>query len=140
MLKDIVEARATGGYTIYIRFEDGIDGEIDLSKLVEFKGVFGPLQDVREVARVKVDPELGTICWPNGADLDPDVLYSLVTGQALPSYAEAAKPERAIELYQCFTAICRSKGFPVATGVFQAHMEVRLVNDGPVTILYDSEK
>jgi D-aminoacyl-tRNA deacylase len=57
-----------------------------------------------------------------------------------PSYAEAAKPERALELYQCFTENCRSKGFPVATGVFQAHMEVRLVNDGPVTILYDSEK
>lgn len=57
-----------------------------------------------------------------------------------PSYAEAAKPERALKLYQCFTESCRSRGFPVATGVFQAHMEVRLVNDGPVTILCDSEK
>ena len=57
-----------------------------------------------------------------------------------PSYAEAAKPERALQLYQCFTESCRSRGFPVATGVFQAHMEVRLVNDGPVTILCDSEK
>jgi D-aminoacyl-tRNA deacylase len=57
-----------------------------------------------------------------------------------PSYAEAAKPGRALELYQCFTESCRSRGFPVATGVFQAHMEVRLVNDGPVTILCDSEK
>jgi D-aminoacyl-tRNA deacylase len=57
-----------------------------------------------------------------------------------PSYTEAAKPERALQLYQYFTESCRSRGFPVATGVFQAHMEVRLVNDGPVTILYDSEK
>jgi len=57
-----------------------------------------------------------------------------------PSYAEAAKPERALQLYQCFAESCRRKGFPVATGVFQAHMEVRLVNDGPVTILCDSEK
>jgi D-tyrosyl-tRNA(Tyr) deacylase len=57
-----------------------------------------------------------------------------------PSYAEAAKPEMALTLYECFTASCRSRGFPVVTGVFQAHMEVRLVNDGPVTILCDSEK
>jgi D-aminoacyl-tRNA deacylase len=57
-----------------------------------------------------------------------------------PSYAEAAKPERALQLYECFVESCRSRGFPVATGVFQAHMQVRLVNDGPVTILYDSEK
>jgi D-aminoacyl-tRNA deacylase len=57
-----------------------------------------------------------------------------------PSYAEAAKPEMARTLYECFTASCRSWGFPVATGVFQAYMEVRLVNDGPVTILCDSEK
>jgi D-tyrosyl-tRNA(Tyr) deacylase len=57
-----------------------------------------------------------------------------------PSYAEAAKPERALELYQCFIESCRSRGFPVATGVFQAYMEVRLINDGPVTIWCDSEK
>jgi D-tyrosyl-tRNA(Tyr) deacylase len=57
-----------------------------------------------------------------------------------PSYAEAAKPDRALTLYQYFTQSCRNRGFPVATGVFQAHMEVRLVNDGPVTILCDSEK
>ena len=57
-----------------------------------------------------------------------------------PSYAEAARPDKAQELYQFFIESCRDKGFPVATGVFQAHMEVRLINDGPVTILCDSEK
>lgn len=57
-----------------------------------------------------------------------------------PSFAEAAKPEKALELYQYFAESCRRRGFPVATGVFRAHMEVRLINDGPVTILYDSEK
>jgi D-aminoacyl-tRNA deacylase len=57
-----------------------------------------------------------------------------------PSYVEAAKPEKALELYQWFVESCRSRGFPVATGVFQAHMEVRLINDGPVTIWCDSEK
>ena len=54
-----------------------------------------------------------------------------------PSFVRAATPEMALALYQYFAESCRSKGFLVSTGVFQAHMEVRLVNDGPVTILYD---
>ena len=57
-----------------------------------------------------------------------------------PSYLEAARPEKALALYQYFIEKCRSSGFPVATGVFQAHMEVRLINDGPVTIWCDTEK
>ena len=57
-----------------------------------------------------------------------------------PSYLDAAKPEKALALYECFIGKCRSRGFPVATGVFQAHMEVRLINDGPVTIWCDTEK
>ena len=83
MLKDIVEAQALGGYRLYLRFEDGVHGEVDLSELVDFKGVFAPLRVVEEVAKVRVDPDLGTVCWPNGADLDPDVLYSVVTGKPI---------------------------------------------------------
>lgn len=83
MLKDIVDARATGGHRLFLRFEDGVEGEVDLSELIEFKGVFAPLRDVSEVAKVAVDPELGTVVWPNGADLDPDVLYALVTGESV---------------------------------------------------------
>ena len=83
MLVDIVEARAVGGHRLYLRFEDGAEGEVDLSKLVEFEGVFAPLKEPAEVAKVRVDPEIGTVCWPNGADLDPDVLYSTLTGEAI---------------------------------------------------------
>lgn len=83
MLKDIVEARPLGGYRIYIRFDDGAEGEVDLSKLVGFRSVFSALRDPEEVRTVTVNPELGTICWPNGADLDPDVLYSHITGQRM---------------------------------------------------------
>jgi len=83
MLKDIVEARHLGGYRVCIRFEDGAEGEVDLSRLVEFTGVFEALRDPEEVRRVTVHPELGTICWPSGGDLDPDSLYSQVTGQAI---------------------------------------------------------
>ncbi|HVT18821.1 MAG TPA: DUF2442 domain-containing protein [Thermoanaerobaculia bacterium] len=89
MLKDIVEARAVEGYRLYIRFDDGVEGEIDLRKLIEFKGVFEPLRDLEEVAKVRPDPDSGTVCWPNGADLDPDVLYAELTGKPI-DLAESA--------------------------------------------------
>ncbi len=57
-----------------------------------------------------------------------------------PGFGEAAAPERANELYEHFVSCLRAKGLGVATGVFQAEMEVQLVNDGPVTMLLDSRK
>ena len=54
-----------------------------------------------------------------------------------PSYSRAARPETAQPLYERFAARLRSRGLSVASGVFQAMMEVELVNDGPVTILLD---
>ena len=83
MLKDIVEAHPLEGHRIHLRFEDGTEGDVDLAKLVDFKGVFAPLADPQEFRKVSVHAELGTVCWPNGADLDPDVLYAQVTGQKI---------------------------------------------------------
>jgi D-tyrosyl-tRNA(Tyr) deacylase len=57
-----------------------------------------------------------------------------------PSYIEAAPPETAEKLYRSFVDALRASGLEVAEGVFQAHMDVELVNDGPVTILLDSKK
>ena len=81
MLKDIIEVRALSGYRIYLRFEDGIEGELDLSGFVRFDGVFEALKDPRQFSQMTIDPELGSIHWPCGADLDPDVLYSRLTGK-----------------------------------------------------------
>ena len=83
MLRDVVEVRPLGGYRLHLRFEDGVEGDLDLAKAIEFKGIFAPLRDEKEFAKVRLHPELGTIVWPNGADLDPDVLYSLVTGRPI---------------------------------------------------------
>jgi D-tyrosyl-tRNA(Tyr) deacylase len=57
-----------------------------------------------------------------------------------PSFVRAARPEQAEELYRGFLAEVRGQGTPVATGRFQQHMDVELVNDGPVTLLVDSRK
>jgi D-tyrosyl-tRNA(Tyr) deacylase len=57
-----------------------------------------------------------------------------------PGFSDAAPPEEANALYQTVCDLVRAKGLPVAQGVFRAHMEVELVNDGPVTILLDSRK
>lgn len=80
MLKDVVEARPAGDYRLWLRFEDGVTGEVDIADLVPFEGVFAALRDPARFDEARVDTELGTVVWPNGADLDPDVLYAAVTG------------------------------------------------------------
>ena len=67
-------------------------------------------------------------------------LYGDVRHGKRPSFTQAAAPEEANRLYEALADKLRAKGIPVATGQFQAHMEVALVNDGPVTILLDSGK
>jgi D-tyrosyl-tRNA(Tyr) deacylase len=57
-----------------------------------------------------------------------------------PSFVAAASPEVAERLYEVFVAAARSEGIDVATGRFRQHMEVSLVNDGPVTLLLDSRR
>ncbi len=86
MLKDVVEARPLDGFRLFLRFEDGIEGVVDVSKLVSFSGVFAPLKDRAHFVQVQVNKDVGTVCWPGGADLDPDVLYSVLTGTPIPSY------------------------------------------------------
>ena len=61
------------------------------------------------------------------------------TSSRRPGFSYAAKPDLAIPLYEDFMAHCRERGFPVEHGEFGADMQVASVNDGPVTILYDTE-
>ncbi len=67
-------------------------------------------------------------------------LYGDARGQRRPSFIQAAPPEEANRLYEEFVRALRALGVRVETGVFQARMAVELTNDGPVTILLDSEK
>ena len=67
-------------------------------------------------------------------------LYGDARGGRRPSYIRAAKPEEANAMYRRLVEAWRQKGLHVETGIFRADMQVSLVNDGPVTILLDSEK
>jgi D-aminoacyl-tRNA deacylase len=67
-------------------------------------------------------------------------LYGDARGQRRPSYLNAAPPEQASKLYEEFNTALRGLGVTVGTGIFQAMMSVELVNEGPVTILLDSDK
>jgi D-aminoacyl-tRNA deacylase len=67
-------------------------------------------------------------------------LYGDARGQRRPSFIQAAPPELGKALYEEFVRALQALGISVATGVFQAHMSVELANDGPVTILLDSDK
>jgi D-aminoacyl-tRNA deacylase len=67
-------------------------------------------------------------------------LYGDARGQRRPSFISAAPPEAAKKLYEHFCEALKGLGVTVATGIFQAMMSVELVNEGPVTILIDSDK
>lgn len=75
----VTEVHWLGGHRLRLRFDDGSSGEVDLSQ-EGWTGVFTPLADPQYFAKVRLDEELGTIVWPNGADIAPETLHRLATG------------------------------------------------------------
>jgi hypothetical protein len=73
-LHRIVELEVLGEHRLRLAFEDGLSGELDASNW-DWSGVFEPLRDPTYFARVELDQELGTISWPNGADVVPETLH-----------------------------------------------------------------
>jgi hypothetical protein len=81
---DVTEVTPLEGYNLRLRFEDGLAGVVNLGQIIDrFDGVFAPLQDLEYFRQVRVDPEIGTIVWPSGADVCPDVLYSHASGRPI---------------------------------------------------------
>jgi hypothetical protein len=74
MILHVKEAKYLHDYVIWLRFNDGAEGEIDLERELEGE-MFAPLKDRSAFQQFSVDPELETITWANGADLAPEFLY-----------------------------------------------------------------
>jgi hypothetical protein len=82
MLPKLKNAKYLGDYRIWLKFTDGVEGEVDLES--ELWGeMFQPLKDKARFAELLLDKELETIVWPNGADFAPEFLYQ----KLCPDYA-----------------------------------------------------
>jgi hypothetical protein len=79
----LTEAKPVGGYKVSVRFEDGTAGEVDLSYLLEYGGVFELLRDPDFFRQLRADPQAGTIVWPNEADVAPETLYAHAKGRTI---------------------------------------------------------
>lgn len=75
---DVIKVKVLNDYKLHLTFEDGVSGDVDIAKLVSFKGVFEPLKNREFFSQVKVNPDIGTICWNNGADLSPTFLHESI--------------------------------------------------------------
>jgi hypothetical protein len=81
MPHEVIQVEHGGGYRLILTFQSGERREVDISRLTPFDGVFEPLKNAEYFRRVAVNHDIGSIAWPNGADLCPDVLFS--EGRAL---------------------------------------------------------
>lgn len=84
----VVSVEALGGYRLRVSFDDGSAQVIDFEPILEGK-LYGPLRDHEFFAAVEVDPEVGTLVWPNGADFDPTTLHDWPDRE--PAMRELAK-------------------------------------------------
>ncbi len=92
LLRRVVAVAPRGGRRVFLQFDDGIRGEVDLGAIIDgFDGVFAPLVDAKRFAQVGLDSETGTVCWPNGADIDTVVLYCAVKGIPVPDYEQGKR-------------------------------------------------
>jgi len=80
----VTEVQSTGPHRLRLAFDDGTVGELDFAK-EDWAGVFAPLADPNYFSSVELDEELGTIVWPNGADIAPETLRLLVTRSNFPN-------------------------------------------------------
>ncbi|HEU5001627.1 MAG TPA: DUF2442 domain-containing protein [Actinomycetota bacterium] len=81
-LIDVTDVRVVGTHRLRVTFADGFAGELDFTNR-EWGGIFASLAEPEYFDKVHLDPELGTIVWPNGADIAPEMLYELATQQRL---------------------------------------------------------
>ena len=74
MIPRVIEAHHVRDYIVFVRFQDGLEGEVDLRPQL-YGEVFEPLKDVNYFRQFRVDADLHTLVWPNGADFAPEFLH-----------------------------------------------------------------
>jgi len=89
MLVEITEVEVRAGTRVFLRFDDGVEGEIDLAEATSFTGVFERLRDPTFFAGVSVDPDWGCLRWSKDLDLAPEPLYERITGRNPMTMPEA---------------------------------------------------
>jgi hypothetical protein len=90
-LHDIKAVEVIGPHALRLQFEDGVVREVDLSDIAEGQ-MYGPLRDPKFFSQVRLNPEIETIEWPNGADFDPETLYNW--DKYRPEWIKAAQAMR----------------------------------------------
>ncbi len=100
----------------------------------------------RKVTHLRIFPDIESKMNLSLIDIDGELLgisqftlYGDTQKGNRPSYSQAARPEVARPLYECFLESCRRNGIRVQAGIFQAHMTVELTNDGPVTLICEQK-
>ncbi len=88
----VAAVRALELFKVWLRFTDGSEGVVDLGDVFDRGGVFAPLRDPERFAAVRIERGFGSIEWPGGVDLDPDVLYSEVTGKPIRRLGSRSTP------------------------------------------------
>lgn len=133
-----VDGRVTGevgrGYVALLGVEEG-DGEKDMRYCADKVAGLRIFEDEAGKMNLSITDVGGAVLAISQFTLCGDARHG-----RRPSFSAAARPEAAAALYEGFVQALRDAGIEVQTGVFQAHMDVALVNDGPVTILLDSKK
>ena len=94
LLVDVVDFQIVGPYTLRITFDDNAERTINFEPVL-YRYYYGPLRDPTLFDQVRLDPEVRTLVWPNGADFDPATLYNWYEGEGAELAKRAARWEKA---------------------------------------------
>ena len=86
MYNDVIKVRYLEGYKLELVFENGKRGIVDFHSYIKKGGVFNRFSDMEYFKQVYINKELGVLCWPDGVDVAPEILYSEATGEPLPTW------------------------------------------------------
>ena len=133
-VEDEIRGQIGAGFLVLIGVEEG-DGDADFRYIAEKVPNLRVFEDEQGKMNLALGDVGGAILLISQFTLLGDARHG-----RRPSFSDAAAPAEADRLYRELADALRSDGFAVETGRFQAHMQVELVNDGPVTILLDSKR